>query len=467
MTERKSEWLYLIIGLVIGTAWFVYNRLTDFGAFPPMADAVTYSEISNSFRSFGEAFSYAADRTFGFPFVLYCMKRLVEVFSTPTPEELDAAQTAMLLIFHFAASVFFYRSLRKTSQHYGLRIHPAALLLILIHPGLTGYTSVLLTDTFTSNLIMIATALLLGAREAGTRSLLLRGAAMGTTLGLAVAARPFLVVSTFVFFCLIATLALLFRSPKRPLLFFALTLASFSLFLLPSVLQCRTIYGKVCMQNPGFAAQGVESLKWGLTSVRTYWSSRSEYTVAPDEQTMAKNIRATCDIQGIKGGIDWLKCIFSNPFFTPVFLVKKVIGLFDSYFLHSYASDVTSSWDRRYARIFGMLSFVGYFCAIGILVGFLRRRKIWESLALSLPVLILLFQLPMHIEPRYSFSTVPICLVATVWLFQKAIQQGRRMLITYLIVFVTLGGTFLVQTHLWDLDDVVLQQIEGWYQTEK
>lgn len=451
MIERKSEWLYLIIGLTIGTAWFVFNRTIDFSPYPPMADAITYLQISQSFQGIVEAFTYAGDRTFGFPFILYLMKSGTE-----------ATQTAMLLLFHIVSSIFFYRALRKTSEHYGLRLHPSALTLILIHPGLISHTSVLLTDTFTADLVMFVMTFLMGARDAGTRSLILRGIAAGLTLGLTVATRPFAIVSTFGMFGLLFILAILFRSPKRPFIFLTLAMCSFSLFLLPSVLNCRAKYGQFCQQNPAFTSQAIQSLQMGMTSIRTYWSTRSTSTVMPEDWSMVKAYRGTCDISGMTKSQDWINCILAKPFFIPVYLSKKLVAVFDSFFLQPYASDVTPTWVRHYSRVFGTLSFVGFFCSIGILFAFLRRKMIWESVALTLPTLGILFQLPMHIEPRYSFSAVPVCIASAVWLFQKAIQKGRRTTVAYLLLVATLGGAFLVQTHLWDLDDLILQQIEGW-----
>lgn len=454
MTERRIEWLYLMIGLVIGTAWFVFNRSIDFGPYPPLADAVTYSQISQSFKNLGEAFTYAGDRTFGFPFILYLMKSGTEAF-----------QTAMLLLFHFVSSFFFYRALGKASQFYGLRLHPSALLLILIHPGLISHTSVLLTDTFTADLIMISAALFLGARDAEKQALLLRGAATGLVLGLAIGVRPFLAVSVASMFGLGMIMAMISRPRERLLLFLGPMLCAASLVLAPAILSCRANFGKVCIQNPSFAGPAAAgSLQMGLTSIRTYWSSRSPNTVLPEDWSMVENFKSSCEINQVTGPSQWLECVFSKPFFIPIYLSKKIVALFDSFFLQPYASDVTPSWVRHYSRPYGALSFVGFFCAIGILCVFLKRRMIWESLALSLPILTLLFQLPMHIEPRYSFSVVPVCFASAIWLLQKALQQGRRTTVMYLLLAATLGGTFLTQTHYWDLDDLILQQIEGWDQ---
>lgn len=463
MTERRREWLYLIIGLVIGTAWFVYNRSIDFGPYSPNSDAVTYSQVSSLFKSFGEAFTYAGARTFGFPFLLYLIKRVVEFFASPSPEVLFGFQTATLLAFHFVASILFYRAIRNVSLFHGLRLHPSALTLILLHPGLVAHTSVLLTDTFTSDLIMLASVFLLGARLAATRALVLRGTITGLILGFAVATRPFLAVSLISVFALAIVLLFLIRKPRQLLIFFSPLLCAFSLILLPSVLNCRTNYGRVCMQSPVFSKQAVsDSMQMGMTFFRYYGSTRSDLPVMPEDWSMVENWGTACEISKITGPSEWLRCVSRKPLFFPVFLAKKVVGLFDSFFLQPYAQDVTSAWARHYSRIFGTISFIGFFCAIGILFAFLKRGMVWESLVISLPVLTLLFQLPMHIEPRYSFSVVPVCLFAVAWLFQWSLNQNRRVQGYYLLMAILLGGFFLFQTHSWDLDDLILQQREAW-----
>lgn len=463
MTERRREWLYLILGLVIGTTWFGYNRWIDFGPFTFDADAVSYSQISNSFKNFGEAFTYAGNRTFGFPLVLYFIKRIVEVFSNPSPEVLVGIQTATLLVFHFVASVFFYRAIRKLSLLQGLRIHPVVLSLILLHPGLVGHSAVLLTDTFTADLIMIGVVYLLEARNGSSRSLLLRGAAVGLVLGFAVGVRPFLAVSVSAVIAFAIGLSIFFRKPRPFIFFFSPMFFVFSLVLLPSVLNCRTNYGKVCMQNPTFSGQAVsDSLQLGMTFFRYYGSTRSNVAVMPEDWSMVENWKGACNISNVTGPVQWLQCVSRKPLYFPVFLMKKVVALFDSFFLQPYAQDVTPSWARHYSRVFGTLSFVGFFCAIWILLVFIKRRMFWESLAISFPIFTLLFQIPMHIEPRYSFSVVPICLFSLVWLFQWSLRQNRQRKFAYWFFILVFGAIFLIQTRFWDLDDLILQQREAW-----
>ena len=177
---------------------------------------------------------------------------------------------------------------------------------------------------------------------------------------------------------------------------------------------------------------------------------------------MVEHWGAACDIGRISTPGQWLRCTFSRPLYLPVYLGKKVIAVFDHLFLQPYAADVTPAWAMDYGRVFSALSFAGFFLAAALFLYFSWRRMGWEALALALPITTLAFQLPMHAEARYSFPVVPISLVAAVWLLQRSFKLGRAQAAVCMLVLGVLGGTFFVQTHYWDLDDPIFQQIVGW-----
>lgn len=462
----RKEWTYLAIGFAVGIGWFVYNRGVDFGPYPNTADAVSYAEIGNSFRSVSEALSYSGFRTFGFPFFLFLIKSLVGLFGIEGAESVHNAQTISLLLVHFASTVLFYRTVRTLAGMHGVRLHPIALVLAIAHPGLVAHTSILLTDTFATDLLMLASALILGNTSASSRGLALRGSLAGLILGWALATRPFFIAALGCGVLISFGIAIWSRGLKKFSYFLLPMIAGMALLLTPSMITCQNAHGRICMQNPNFSAPAAaNSLQMGLLYFRTYWSVRTRWPesqiVIPADASMSVHWETACSIGSVTGPRQWLSCVFSKPLYLPVYIGKKLIAVFDSFSLHPYASDVTTASVRRYSRFFGALSFVGFFYAIWLLGMAVSRRKLWEALILLFPILSLIFQIPMHVEGRYSFPAVPLSLMCLFWVLPMAYRKGRREFTAAVLAGLIIGGTFLIQTHLWDLDDLTLQQIEG------
>lgn len=462
----SREWLYLAIGLTFGIGWYVYNRQIDFGPYPYTADAVNYAEIGNSFTSIWEALKYSGFRTFGFPLFLFLIKSLVGWFGIESASGVDNAQSIALLLFHFASSLVFYRTFRTLARSFGVNFHPLALLLLVAHPGLVAHTSILLTDTFATDLLLLAASILVSGDSATTRGLLWRGGVTGLILGLALVTRPFFIAALASGIFLSVIVAAWSRKLKSYSLFLIPMLASIAMLLAPSVTTCTRAHGTFCLQNPSFSSHAAaNSLQMGLLYFRTYWSIRSQWPesqiILPLDAAMAKNWETACRIGEVTGPKSWLGCVFSRPLFLPVYVGKKIIAVFDSFFLQPYASDVTPAWARRYSRVFGTLSFVGFFYSLWLLGVFIRRKRFWETQVFLLPILSIIFQIPMHVEGRYSFPAVPLALLSLFCLLPAMYSKGRREFTTSVVIGVILAGTFLVQTYSWDLDDIVLQQIEG------
>jgi hypothetical protein len=340
------------------------------------------------------------------------------------------------------------------------------LFLLLVHPGLIALTSELLTDTFATDLVMLVGTILIYARGIGGWRLGLNAAGFGALTGWLIAARPVMVVSTIVLALLMALYGMFPTTRRRTLTFVGIFGVVTSLFLLPSALKCRSTYGKVCLQNPIFSGQAAgDSLQLGLVTYRTYWSVRSpspSTIVIPQDFALVEAWRSTCDISEVSGPSSWSRCIFSRPFYIPIYGAKKVIALFDHLFLHPYATDVTPTWVIGLNRLFGVLAFVGFLFSLGLSVLFFRRRNFAAFFTFIFPTLILLFQVPMHVESRYGFPAVPIALVSLVWGFQYAYSYGRKALVGALVLALLFAGVFFGQVRAWDRMDPVFLQVMGW-----
>ncbi len=464
MNLSRRDILFIVFGFLGGLGWFIFNQSIDFKPYPVAADAVSYATISNSFSSIWEALRYAGDRTFGFPFFLYLIKIIFSVFGDLTPETLHRVQSLTLFSIHSASSIYFFLELRKHFHESNILIHPLFVLILLIHPGLISHTSVLLTDTLMTDLLMIIVALILRSKIHSPKSGIIGGLFTGILLGWAIAIRPFFIVSFFAFLAL--TILFSFKDFKKILLFFIPATLAAALALLPASLQCRNLYGKFCLQNPEFASYSVStSLQLGLDSYRTYWSMRSalpSQIVTPKDELLESAYKDACDVSRISGPKEWIECTFSKPLLLPTYGIKKIIALFDHFILQPYAADVTPAWVRVYSRVFSSFAFGGFFLLLWQIFYFFRNTNTQKALALSLPTLTLLFQIPMHVEGRYSFAVLPLCYFAAIYTIQKSSLEKPRSRMILAACFFVVCGVFILQVNAWDLDDLILQQIEGW-----
>jgi hypothetical protein len=123
--------------------------------------------------------------------------------------------------------------------------------------------------------------------------------------------------------------------------------------------------------------------------------------------------------------------------------------------------DVNPGWFRRVTRVFNALAFLGVACALAFAVSLVRRGRAWEAVALSFPLATLAFQIPMHVEGRYSFPAIPLAIFCAVAAAQSALAGTGRARRVGAAVAVALTSLFLFQAAAWDRDDFVMRQIEA------
>ena len=453
-------------------AWFAYGLSID-PANRLRGDAMQYLRIALSFHSLGEAVGYTGTRTFGFPLFLYVMRGIVglDPTSPASVQTFLAAVAIVLLVVHLAACTAFFVAVRTVvARELRVDLHPIALALLLAHPTLATHASVALTDTLGADLLMLGTALLVAADAGrGTRGRLAVAAAGGFALGGLVVVRPASLVVVVTVLGAAAVQVLVVARQRRAIV--AATAAACAIVVGWQAWTCGTARGRICLIDPAAADAALgESIAWGTTSARHYWSSHSsepDARVVVADGFLARHLAAHCTAHALGGADGLLACLASRPWVVPAFVVKKAIGLFDAYQLQPYAVDVTPRWVRLATRPFGALAFAGFVCALGWLVRVALRRPPpfpgdLTVLVMLVPVVHVVWQSLFHVEPRYGFAAVPFAIVAlvlTLRVARTATPPAARLIVGGVALAATLFGW---QTHRWDVDDRVLRRIERW-----
>jgi hypothetical protein len=471
--------------LWLGSAWFFFNMSLE-----PRdrirGDAAQYLSIAHGAGSVWEVMTSIDERPPGFPLVVYLLKNLARSLGFENPLHVLNFIAVALYFFHLASSFVSFMVSRKLARDCGIELPLVLLCVLLLHPGLISYTTVLLTDTFASDLLMVAISLLIATRWVPLRSQIALALLGGGVLAFSVLVRIAYGVPSVAALGLFAVVSAwrIWRSPttgpkhllelesgnawNRALRTALLALLGFGLGFAPAALKCRATYGGLCLQNPNPVDTALTwSIATGWESPRLYWS---RFAPAPElmnvvvDPLLSARWAAPCPIQAEHRLESMIRCYVRKPHIGAVFLFKKSLAVFDSYHLQPYAVAITPRWARRYSRFFGALAYAGFVGASILLVAGVRRPKGPPELVLltAPPVVIALFQSQLHVEGRFGFGALFGCYFALAWLWATRGRgdRGRRT-----VVYVALGlaaAVFLVQTSAWDALDPCLRRIEGW-----
>ncbi len=462
---RIAPWL--AGGLVVAGGWFLYvcsvglpNRVRG--------DAVAYLQVVAGAGSVADVLGWAGERTLGFPLFLYAIRRTFELVTPLIAETLGAFVNTVAIVLlgvHVAASLFFFRRMQAiVGSSLRLALHPVALSLLVAYPGLVAYTTVPLTDTLAADLLMVGAVL--GAREMdGSHSRrLLSGAATGLVLGALVLVRPSALVVTAALILAGLAQALWRERPRIPALVIAAVL--WSSLIGVQAFNCTRAYGEPCLTEPAATQKALaESIAWGTTSARHYWSRHSGDVggrVTVPDPLLTRVLGAACPARTLLGGDGIFACLVAQPLAYPAMLLEKSIGLCDSYHLQPYAVDLTPRWARLWSRPFGALAFAGLAAVGGWLVVLLVSAPASPlALVLIAPVAHVAWHALFHVEARYGLGAVPFALVTLVATLQYAWTRPRAARIAVTGALALAGMAFLAQTSRWDHADTVLQRIEA------
>ena len=311
---RAAPWL--AGGLVVAASWFLYvcsvglpNRVRG--------DAVAYLHVVAAAESVVDVLGWAGERTLGFPLFLYVIRSVFELVTPLTDATLAAfVNTVAGILFgiHVAASLFFFGRMQTiVRSSLGLALHPVTLSLLVAYPGLVAYTTVPLTDTLAADLLMVGTALLAGSRVAFA----------GLALGALVLVRPSALVVTAAL--LLAALAQAAWRARGRVPALAIALLVWSGLVGLQALNCTRAYGEPCLTEPAVTRKALgESIAWGTTSARHYWSRWSgdvEGRVTVPDPLLTRVLGATCPAHTLLGGDGLLACLVTHPLAYPAMVV--------------------------------------------------------------------------------------------------------------------------------------------------
>jgi hypothetical protein len=443
-------------------------------AFRVRGDAYEYLVIASNLDSFSAVLSYAGDRTVGFPFFEFMIRKVLEAFApskNPVREWVNAI-CAVLLITHFVTAWIFSAWVRRTNL---VKSENTSLLLFFFlatYPALIGHTTTPLTDTLAIDLILCALASIETAlkEENLYKTVLFTGIA-GSLFGLSILVRPGSIVGvTAALF--VGGLIALFAKRRKGVVIGA-TIIGCMAILAPTCFNCTQKYGRVCLQSTQVGVF-IASAQVGLRGARTLWNKGGLVPghVAPilPDDIMVSNYFSRCHLKSIFGVDEssLIGCVATRPLAAPAFVIKKWIGLFDHFRFTPYVEQHTPFWLRWLSRTYDSLAWIGlalFFLALSQAPKLAARPDAKEILARNItPVMLIIYSISMlalhtilHVEDRYGFPVIPLCTVMLFIYGERAVEKyrsfGIRSVILLVLYCILAWTLFVTQIIVWDNTD--------------
>ena len=472
---------YLQRALIFTIVGAIALELFVFGLSFPLehrvrGDAFGYLSIADSFNTFADVFSYAGERTVGFPALEYVVKQILAIFS-PTVFLLPWINTigVALLAMHLLAAWVFSIWVRRVKLIKSEVASNFLFIYLATFPALLGHTTSPLTDTFAIDILILALVSFGSAlRATPMRHCLLFSAGTAILLGFAILLRPAYLIGVGVALAVCAGVST--GSAHRGKLATATAIIGCLALLTPYYKNCTEKYGSLCLQSPK-TADVYMSVQEGLRGARILWSkpiaTSGTFPIVPDEM-MFENYYRQCRITSIAGFDDQslTGCLLSRPLTLTAFIVKKWIGLFDYFRFTPYLENRTPFWLSTLSRAYGAVAWVGLSL---FFITFLKLRdeKVRSSLRtmsvvnldvvflVSYSVVMLAQHTAIHTEERYGFPLIPLC-AAMVFVWGEQLIAWYRVSawrnLTLILTFILLTtALFVVQIFAWDQSSLRMQ----------
>jgi hypothetical protein len=430
-------------------------------------DAYTYLKIAGQFPDFSAVLAFAGDRTVGLPLFEFLIDKIVSVFTLDMLVWVNAIGIA-LLVTHIATAWLFSRWARSTNLVQTENMALAMFAFFATYPALIGHTTSPLTDTLAIDLVICAIAAMQAALTAGNAySVLLLAELSAFFFGFSILVRPGnqLAVAAV----LIAGITLSITFYRKTAIICAAALGC-AIVLAPYYYNCTQKYGSVCLQSPE-TYNAVASAQAGLRGARTLWqkgnSVPGQIPTLPDD-VMSANYYQRCQLKTIVGtdSSSLTGCLITRPLALPAYVVKKWIGLFDHFRFTPYLEEATPFWLRWLSRAYDSLAWMGlalFFLMLFQATKRAYRPEIREKLTHTItPVLLVVYSAVMlaqhtmlHVEDRYGFPVIPLCVVTLAIYGEKSIRifrtQGYQKLLLPLALYCIVAATiFIAQIITWD-----------------
>lgn len=442
-----ADKVILLLGLGIGLAWFICClMLSENCRGLAVGDSTVYLNISNAPPSV--VLFYSSTRTFGYPLYLSIFRYISnngELF-------LPLATGAQLLIYMGSMTLLFL-SLRTA----GLRLPWFALALLYAHPAFIALAALTLSESLTTSLIAIMTALLIYiTRE--MRLFILRSLLLGLLAGITLAIRPPAAMFINLFGALSAISVFgstYFRSglfsvsARRFILFLALYGIGFLPIYGHLLNNCHRSHGQFCLvPSPGIDGAILESIEralahsriWGIVEGR----GRFRWGLTNDQ------VIRDCKIDIAAPTRDLAKCYSKNLHLLPRYLFNRLLGIFDNRHLNPYCTVDTPPIMFWALRILSGLGLAGLVVAAALFISHIRGFRWSMHTYLLVPFLAIGFQVNLHPETRYILPVIPIVFALGVSLITTNLFKRRWHYFLVLAISALLVAAFFIQVTYWD-----------------
>jgi hypothetical protein len=141
-------------------------------------------------------------------------------------------------------------------------------------------------------------------------------------------------------------------------------------------------------------------------------------------------------------------CYKMNQYALVRYFSRRLIGLFDIRAINPYAVSVTPIRIAWINRAYGLLAFVGLPLIALLTVTQIFRGNPWEYLLLPLAYVVV--QVNFHVENRYIFPVIPICLYVAVAALSGCTYRRAWSLGVIWIGAIMLGAAFISVVMAWD-----------------
>ncbi len=436
-----------------------------------LGDAYGYLVIADGLKTLADGFTFAGDRTIGFPIFEFAVHNVVGLLTSSAnlQQWVDAICLA-LLITHLIATWTFARWAKNTDLLKSENAPHLLFLFLATCPVLIGHTTTPITDTLAVDLLLLAVVATESVFQAQHRlTIALYSALAACAFASVILVRPSNMPGVGVALFVVAGTSW-FGARRNAIRVGAIALGCV-FFLSPFYLNCTQKYGSVCLQSPA-TFNPILSAQEGLKGARTLWAGLpwtlpGQLPIVPDS-FMVENYYSQCHIATIAGLSDTslTGCLLYRPLTTPILVVKKWIGLFDFFRFTPYLEAATPSSLRWLSRAYGALAWIGFAYSFLALYRWMRRESL-SDMKLTLiknpaPLLLIWFtavtlaqHTALHVEERYGFPLIPLCGLVLIMFGEAVVTRARTtgwgsaapigaFCATALVVF-------LVQVLAWDL----------------
>lgn len=441
------RWSPFIVGILLATAYFIYTL-----KFPDKVRGIYFGDsadyINCSLGGLTKVWNHSSYRLFGYPFLLAIFRELF-----PGPDTFLRPVFILQFVCFISSVLFFLSSLKLT----GLKLPLWLPTLLLAHPAIVAMSTIPMTDTLTACLFSVALGLMIRIDRVNSGHIL-KVLCLGLVMGVACTFRPALVPIGVVTPLVVAGAKLLAsykegmsmqRSLRVGVGILALYFVVFAPIYVKLRVNCLNTHHEQCIV-PSHILQ--PEMKVSLEYALMY--SRWEIYFRPDgvPEGAPTNDRIfphdACVFTTGDPTPQLFDCYLKNLTRVPVYLARRLIGVFDHRHHTIYGLNYTQPWVFAINRAFSVIGFLGLFVTATLFLQGLMKGRVEAFFAI--PLLYVAIQMNFHAEPRYMFLVTPLFFSVGMACIASPPFSRRAGRYGMWLVAASLAGAFFYVTNQWD-----------------